>query len=94
MKKLRIELEIEVKELSEDEQAECREQLGDDEGDLDEEDGSQEPSGFSPDDYDAGEFAELIEGAFYDDAIREMFAGSNIYVTFGDARVIRSAWAE
>lgn len=87
MKRLRVELEIEVLPLSEEEQSEMLEQLGPD--DEEEDEGSL----FDPDDYSPRELAEVIEGAFHEEAVREMFAGSSIYVTFGDVTIKGANWS-
>jgi hypothetical protein len=89
---LRVTLDIPVVELPEDEQQEMRDDL-----DLgsDDEDGEEGSDFFSVESYDASELAEVLEGAFYDEAVREMFAGSNMYVRFGeDVAIVAAEWKE
>lgn len=89
---LRVTLDIPVVELPEDEQRECRDDL--DLG-FDEEDGEEGADFFSVDAYEASEVAGVLEAAFHDEAVREMFAGSNIYVRFEDAvSVVSAEWKE
>lgn len=41
-----------------------------------------------PASYTAFEIAECVKGAFYEDGIREMFAGSDVFVTIDEESVI------
>lgn len=90
MAKMLVTLEIDVVPLSEEEQRECSEQMGNEE--IDEEDGPGGDLGFLPEDYYAFELAEVLEGAFHEDAVKEMFAGSGIFVTFDGATVKSAEW--
>lgn len=86
-RRMKVEIEIDVVELSEEEKDECREQFG-----ADGEDDDDGDELFSVDSYSAGEVAEVIESAFHEENVREMFAGSNLYVTFANARVVGAHW--
>lgn len=84
MRKLLIEMEIEVEELSGEDKEEVRSQGG-----IDDED---EGDYFDPQTYNHREFREIIEAAFHEEAVREAFSGSNMFVTFGSVKVTNSAW--
>jgi len=98
MKTLRVVLEIEVKELPEDEKEQSRQELGFGEpSEIEEEDGDEpedEESLFDVDAYSPSELADVIEGGFHEEAVREMFAGSSMYVTFGEVSVKEASWIE
>jgi len=92
MKMLRVTLDIPVLELSDEDKEEARGHLGLDEASQDGED-EDETEYFDIDCYSPSELAEVIEGAFHEETIREMFAGSNMYVTFGDTvSVVSAEW--
>lgn len=81
MAKIRIELEIEARPYSDEEYAAEMMDSGYEAG-LDDE----------PDEIDADGIASCLAAQFYDgsDMVNEMMAGSNMFVKFGKAMVIRA----
>lgn len=45
-----------------------------------------------PNEYTADELADIVKGLFHDEAVGEAFAGSEMYVTFGDPKVVEAWW--
>lgn len=83
-KTLRIDLEVKVRDFTKAELAEEMEIAG-----LSED----EVSDSELDETDEFALAEVIVGMFHEEAVREAFAGSNMFVTFeGEPLVIAAEW--
>jgi hypothetical protein len=82
MRKLQVTLEIDVADLPKEQRKELAREQECKASDLP-----------SLKDTEAGEVASVLEGIGMEGISEELFAGSDVYVRFTDARIVNAAWA-